>query len=376
MEEPLEAFETPKQDKMISLIAWLIVASLLFYLSVVTFEGFLRLSPDIRVVENMDMENPDTANPGDVEPGFVLEQETTTSETQVEPGYDMSSESSETDIPSLAGIEVEPGVEQVSEGLEGILENSQEIALSQNEQYTEEVEPVVDQVAQNVSSESLLVSEVEVPDIASVVQEATAELGPVYQLAMERVFESRAQAFDALKKMSFGDLDLEFELVQRSSGFHVLLGGELSRSELDQLKQYLSIRNNNLGLQTLDVQGVENLLSSRVVNTSPAPTQSLNREISAERTTVPLGADFYTRAGALPFTIQVGSFLQEVNARQLSNDLQQKGYSSAVESKLQRGVAHYRVLLGNYENRRVASREAAQISEKENLPVYVREAIQ
>jgi len=65
-----------------------------------------------------------------------------------------------------------------------------------------------------------------------------------------------------------------------------------------------------------------------------------------------------------------------VNARQLSNDLQQKGYSSAVESKLQRGVAHYRVLLGNYENRRVASKEAAQISEKENLPVYVREAIQ
>jgi len=376
MEEPLEAFETPKQDKMISLIAWLIVASLLFYLSVVTFEGFLRLSPDIRVVENMDMENPDTANPGDVDPGFVLEQETTTSETQVEPDYDMISESSETDIPSLAGIEVERGVEQAGEGLEEILDDPQEIALSQNEQYTKEVEPVVDQTTQNVSSESLVVSEVEVPDIASVVQEATAELGPVYQLAMERVFESRAEAFDALKKMSFGDLDLEFELVQRSSGFHVLLGGELSRSELDQLKQYLSIRNNNLALQTLDVQGVENLLSSRVVKAGPSARQSLNREKSAPRVTVPLGADFYTRAGALPFTIQVGSFLQEVNARQLSNDLQQKGYSSAVESKLQRGVAHYRVLLGNYENRRVASKEAAQISEKENLPVYVREAIQ
>jgi|GEM_PF-1035327 len=376
MEEPLEAFETPKQDKMISLIAWLIVASLLFYLSVVTFEGFLRLSPDIRVVENMDMENPDTANPGDVDPGFVLEQETTTSETQVEPDYDMISESSETDIPSLAGIEVERGVEQAGEGLEEILDDPQEIALSQNEQYTKEVEPVVDQTTQNVSSESLVVSEVEVPDIASVVQEATAELGPVYQLAMERVFESRAEAFDALKKMSFGDLDLEFELVQRSSGFHVLLGGELSRSELDQLKQYLSIRNNNLALQTLDVQGVENLLSSRVVKAGPSARQSLNREKSAARVTVPLGADFYTRAGALPFTIQVGSFLQEVNARQLSNDLQQKGYSSAVESKLQRGVAHYRVLLGNYENRRVASKEAAQISEKENLPVYVREAIQ
>ena len=43
MEEQLQSISSPKQDRMISLIAWLIIASLLFYLTVVTFEGFLPI---------------------------------------------------------------------------------------------------------------------------------------------------------------------------------------------------------------------------------------------------------------------------------------------------------------------------------------------
>ena len=54
MEEQLQSISSPKQDRMISLIAWLIIASLLFYLTVVTFEGFLRLTPEIQITQKVE----------------------------------------------------------------------------------------------------------------------------------------------------------------------------------------------------------------------------------------------------------------------------------------------------------------------------------
>ena len=61
MEEQLQSISSPKQDRMISLIAWLIIASLLFYLTVVTFEGFLRLTPEIQITQKVETSDEDAS---------------------------------------------------------------------------------------------------------------------------------------------------------------------------------------------------------------------------------------------------------------------------------------------------------------------------
>ena len=57
----VETYQSSKHDKMISLIAWLIVGSLLFYLAVYTFESFLRKSPYQEIIQQVGSKNQDNS---------------------------------------------------------------------------------------------------------------------------------------------------------------------------------------------------------------------------------------------------------------------------------------------------------------------------
>ena len=85
--------------------------------------------------------------------------------------------------------------------------------------------------------------------------------------------------------------------------------------------------------------------------------------------------NFWGEVGLKPFTIQVGSFLKMSNARNLSNQLRAKSFSSDVETFSYRGVEQFRVLVGNFVTRSEATKFATQLSENEKLPVYVRLAV-
>ena len=63
------------------------------------------------------------------------------------------------------------------------------------------------------------------------------------------------------------------------------------------------------------------------------------------------------------------------NARNLSNQLRAKSFSSDVETFSYGGVEQFRVLVGNFVTRSEATKFATQLSENEKLPVYVRLAV-
>lgn len=364
MEEPLDSFEeTPKQDKMISLIAWVIVASLLFYLTVITFEGFLRLSPEIKVVETADsIDGNDSFAQGhsfDVsqgtQDGFQTEGEVfnqANEDVVILPEVNL--ETTEATVPVVD--EMQPEVAETP-----VVENP---VIEQVE-----VEPTITEDSAELNVASM---------IEEVVQPETAMAVEVFQLKVNQVFTTRQNAFTFLRAMDFGELDLDIEIIARSDGYHVFLGGQVPRSELNKLDQYLKVRNHGIQLSTVGSEDKENILSGQIESKAPDLLKPVATVSGLKQEAIPAslnGEDFFSIAKTHPFTIQVGSFLKVENAQALAQSLRSKSYTSEVESTEQAGTKHFRVLVGHFKDRRSAGKEATKLSEVEGLPVYVRLAL-
>ena len=367
----MQSISSPKQDRMISLIAWLIIASLLFYLTVVTFEGFLRLTPEIQITQKVE-------TTGD---NVVAE----LSETPVEminsaklPDDFSQDEVSElmgtADIKSEEIIDIPVAQDPVEEE---IIVNPADFATDAIEQDSVVVEKVEESpVVKNTIDENVLVGSV---------NEELSELTPnLHQLRLGKYFVTRTEAFIYLKQIDYGELDISLELVQRGDTIHVFIGDLMPKSDVDRLEQYLAVRNNGLLMSVLGNQEREDLLKASRVVTPPraASTSSKTDKTfavspvdSGVQSTVPTDQNFWDETGLKPFTIQVGSFLKMTNARNLSNQLRAKSFSSDVETFSYAGVDQFRVLVGNFVTRSEATKFATRLSENEKLPVYVRLAV-
>ncbi len=367
MEEQLQSISSPKQDRMISLIAWLIIASLLFYLTVVTFEGFLRLTPEIQITQKVETieesatiefeENlPEMINTAELPADFATNQK-----SQLEDSEDNRAEQI-IDIPV-----VDDSVEQniVAEEVDF---NPVPIEVESNSLQTEvDSKPLKSAIDENIL-------------VGSVNEELSELTANLHQLRLGKSFVTRTEAFTYLKQIDYGELDISLELVQRGDTIHVFIGDLMPKSDVDRLEQYIGVRNNGLLMSVLGSQEREDLLkASRPAASNVAmPVSQAENTFSAAPTApriVSSDQKFWDEVGLKPFTIQVGSFLKMVNARNLSNELRAKSFSSDVERFSFGGVEQFRVLVGNFVTRSEATKFATQLSENEKLPVYVRLAV-
>lgn len=78
---------------------------------------------------------------------------------------------------------------------------------------------------------------------------------------------------------------------------------------------------------------------------------------------------------ALGFAVQVGAFLMEKNARGLAADLEGRGYSPYIfKAQDVKDRTWFAVRIGDYEDRKEASRVASEFTEKEKMRTVVRPA--
>ncbi|MCO4783633.1 MAG: SPOR domain-containing protein [Candidatus Cloacimonetes bacterium] len=348
MEEPLETLDTipETQDKLISLMAWLIIACLLFYLALFTFESFFKANQFSAVDREFDVSSSE----------MIL---------------DSSQDDAGTVVISDAGAD------------ENFMVNLEDGVLGDNVTETPLVEvtesPIVD-IPDSVLEDNTDINMV-VPDV---VVKQTANTGvnvtesfldapmstqlevndavntEVFQLKLATTFATRQEAFDAMKQMDFGDLDIQFDLVLFNDVYGVYLGSPLDQSDLAKLESYLSLRNTKAKFSILTQGDIENIDKQVQIDKAKNPAA------------LPSVENFRTRAAMIQFTIQIGSFLREDNAQALRDSMFKKGFNSDVEVTHKGSKTLYKVLVGNYATRRKALEAATELSESDNLPVYVR----
>ncbi|PCJ21133.1 MAG: hypothetical protein COB02_00675 [Candidatus Cloacimonadota bacterium] len=330
MEEPLETLDTipETQDKLISLIAWLIIACLLFYLALFTFESFFKANQFNKVDEPFDVSSSEMTFDSSQE--VVITEPFFTSETDNEDSF-------------LINIEEDSLVNQVS-------------PISQDTNTMVEIinETAISEKVSSIFENSLDLIEKER------VSEVIAISSDVFQLRLSETFSSREDAFAKMKEMDLGDLDLKFDLILLDNVYRVHFGTPIDQVDLSKLESYLSLRNTKVKFSILtngDISDIEN---------------KIQLEKSKDVASLPSVENFRARAAMIQFTIQIGSFLNESNAKQLRDKMFKKGFNSDVEAQQKGAKVLYKVLVGNYATRREALEAATELSESDRLPVYVR----
>ncbi len=362
MEEPIDSFQSPKQDKMISLIAWLIIASLLFYVIVFTFESFLRKSPSVVVSQAMDDSYPEV-----VDTPFVIEAKPVPKETPISP---------EVKIVNPVIKDAVTVVTSPNSTTDGVDDFFKELA-SESKVKDQFVNPVhsATSASQNVVSQTQTVSALPVrspvavntPTVAPTLRNVEVPQILIKWIQIDQKFSSMRAAFSVLKELRYGNLDPEFEFLPSEGGYLVMFGMPASDSEVQAAKDRLEGLNSGLRLKVLSPQEVSNMqLQSRRMLGRATPIAPIEPEVAV--------LDYRRISRQRPFTIQVGSFLSRQNAVALRDGLISKGFLVDVEEIRIGSQAQFRVLLGNYGSKAEASISATEISEKHELPVYVREA--
>lgn len=366
MEEQLQSISSPKQDRMISLIAWLIIASLLFYLTVVTFEGFLRLTPEIQITQKVETSDEDASlGVEETTPEMINTEDLPIDFASNESNQQVNSD--DIGVEQIIEIPVEDDTVEQS-----LIANDVELNDIPVEQDSNVLTPDVNaQTTKSSIDENILVGSV---------NEELSELTPnMHQLRLGRSFVTRTEAFTYLKQIDYGELDISLELVQRGDTIHVFIGDLMPKSDVDRLEQYLGVRNNGLSMNILGNQEREDLLKASRLEAPkvvlPTTQSQAFNAVPAVSQAVFSDQNFWGEVNLKPYTIQVGSFLKMVNARNLSNQLRAKTFSSDVETFSSGGVEQFRVLVGNFVTRSEATKFATQLSENEKLPVYVRLAV-
>ena len=71
------------------------------------------------------------------------------------------------------------------------------------------------------------------------------------------------------------------------------------------------------------------------------------------------------------YTIQVGAYKTEENARQMVNRLLKKGYEAHIKSELKQDTPLFKVLVEKFNNKDKAYDLANKLINKENLPSFI-----
>lgn len=355
MEEPLDTYEAPKQDKMISLIAWLIIASLLFYVIVFTFESFLKKSPSMAVNSELTEETMlETSDPDENESVAVTQSEEVLrnpfAEEVVENRPEMVS-------PVEESVRVSPDEEEFFGEFAATTQTELEEEATQTVIAAPVVaEPVVTSVPTPLRPQPVVAARpAETPrPVAST---------PQSMLRMSKSFTNMREALQFMKQSGRDLPGLQFEMASSGGNYQVLMpDNALTRQFMRKVLQS----------EELDFEG---LSSQELANLKQDSRRALGRQVT-ESSISPQEAvgQFRTAAKNRPYTIQIGSFLQRENAVQLRDKMIQTGYLGDIEEFWFRSKAQYRVLVGNYASRQEASKTAGELSERFEVPVYVREA--
>lgn len=342
MEEPLETLDTipETQDKLISLMAWLIIACLLFYLALFTFESFFKANQYSAVDREFNASSSEMILDSSQEDSDTV----VIADTGVDDNFLVNIEDGVLQDPMVEVPLVDVTETPIVEIPDSVLENTDSMQIP---------EAIV-----NNTSNAFLDSPMS--DAADVVDTADVVKADMFQLKLATTFSTREEAFSAMKQMDFGDLEVSFDLVLFNDVYGVYLGNPLDQSDLAKFESYLSLRNTKTKFSILTQDDIENIDKQVEI--------SKTKDVAS----LPSVENFRTRAAMIQFTIQIGSFLREDNAQQLRDSMFKKGFNSDVEMTSRGGKTLYKVLVGNYATRRKALEAATELSESDNLPVYVR----
>ena len=98
------------------------------------------------------------------------------------------------------------------------------------------------------------------------------------------------------------------------------------------------------------------LSQSNILTTVPASTTSTQKS---------------TRSEPPQYTIQVGAYKTEANAKQVVNNLLEKGYRAYVNPDLKDGASLFKVHIDEFSDKKQARKLAEKLTIKENLPSFV-----
>lgn len=351
----VETYQSSKHDKMISLIAWLIVGSLLFYLAVYTFESFLRKSPYQEIIQQVGSQKSVDQN---TEKGFISSGDLTfAAEQPVTPVVATTTTTIATAEPTPKAKATEP--------------------------YTA-AKPVATAVVDSasISESTAKASEGSVSPLKSdaIVRPSNAT-NHSSVVAVANSFSSMDEVFRFMKQVDYGEEEVWAEVVDDSDGFLLFFRSpatELSPSP--RLEYYLKMRNHGLkiSLQQAPEQSVRPASQSRLAGdqTSSRQTGGVKSGLEPSRKGFSSGDvqdNFKANAQFKPYTIQIGAFNSLDRADALLAKMLKNGYDSIfIEQKILSGEYNFRVLLGNFVSQQEAAVYATSLSEKENVPVFVR----
>jgi cell division protein FtsN len=349
----VETYQSSKHDKMISLIAWLIVGSLLFYLAVYTFESFLRKSPYQEIIQQVGNKKTEVS-PADAGSTVVASVRTEDKPESVILEPVEKNVSSETPLPEVAA------------------EDS--ITAAAIEPAAQKVEPASELTVETVVvPETKVVQDVPVSQVELSEVNAVSVVDPSLMVSAGEVFPDIEEVFRFMKQIDYGEEDIRADVVETKDGFMVFfLSPAPEISQAARLENYLKMRNHGLKLSIRQ-------MPERAIPLSGAeqPKETVKDTETVQKTEVlsntELQDNFQYNAQFKPFTIQIGAFNSRERAESLMSEMSGRGYNSLfIEEKTLSGVANFRVLLGNFSSQREASIYATGLSEKENVPVYAR----
>ena len=355
MEEPLDTYEAPKQDKMISLIAWLIIASLLFYVIVFTFESFLRKSPSMAISSELS------------EAGFTQFEDLDEADSVMTTQANDALRNPFSEVVTEDVVVVTPSAEDETSSLPAEEEFFGEFSSTTQAELQEEVTPTL-APPPVVEIPVIAVQETPRPQPAIAIPKTVETPRPVSRptqsiLRMSKSFTNMREALQFMKQQGRELPGLQFEMASSGGNYQVLMpDNELTRQFMRKVLQ----------AEEVDFEG---LSPQELINLKQDSRRALGRQVTESFISPEEAVSQYRIvAKNRPYTIQVGSFLQRENAVQLRDKMIQTGYLGDIEEFRFRGKAQYRVLVGNYASRQEASKAAGDLSERFEVPVYVREA--
>lgn len=362
MQEPIDSYDSPRQDKMISLIAWLIIASLLFYVIIFLFQGFLTKSPSMVVEQPIEENRPDDLP-------FIIETPAKVDSPVVVTGPVVSNDPVVTEVATT--VQTAP----VDDFFDQVVANRVQQTMFRNpvSEQGSTATPIVSAVRPVVRASSEVVRPVDAITPPPVVRTAPVQPAVAPAVPQERTirvdppFRNMREAFLRLKDVNFGELSAEFELLRSGNEYIALIRVAGSDSDSRRIATQLASANQSLGFAALSAEQWQALRRSESGVVSGSSTGSENLPDDAV-------ASFRELSRQRPYTIQIGSFLSRQNAVALRDSMIQKNYLADVEEIQVSGKSQFRVLVGNYATKAAAGLSATELSERHELPVYVREA--
>jgi hypothetical protein len=369
-------YQPDENEKIVSAIAWAMIIALFLYIAVSTYEKyFIESTPGEIIISKVEAGTSTESSNDEISTDTFevdVEQNNQSQEGQ-NPVVQNTSSNTEVENEEPVGIEIELPTEQSTE--EPVTSEENNINISDYEESRKLVskaisteEPDTEPVVEPTVTETAIVVEPQ-----STVKEPVADGVGLYLLKLQKTFESFDEIFGFMKQVDYGERKVQLEVIESNGRYEVLLGEPYTDYETRKLRSYLAIRNHGLGLNVVKAQARPVKSSSNTFSSDSLEGVSSPKPVPVRAGTV---ESFKKKSQAMPYTIQIGSFLREEGARALRNQMMSKGYDADVEEVTGRGVVQYKVLVGNFFSRREAGSLASKLSEEEKVPVFIRRVLE